>query len=148
VGSHAEGPEDYGFLEPSGLSFLSLLNLWIALERSHGSSNESKCHGIGCAPTDSLVIGVSRVLGRGISFQGISESNRICEEVTRVFVHIFCESCANDRYKSSCCIPDVSTDLDRVVASQAGLGIPGCISSNLLHSHSSRSVSSWKAPRA
>jgi hypothetical protein len=96
----------------------------------------SNATGIRCAPTDLLVLGALRVLGRGISFDGISELNGISEEVNRVFFHSFCERYAKDRFKSSCCLPAVGPDLDRVMASYADLGLPGCIgSTDCVHIH-------------
>ena len=52
---------------------------------------EVDCTGAPSAPLELKILGVLRVLGRGMCFDGIQELTNIDEETVRRFFHVFCE---------------------------------------------------------
>jgi hypothetical protein len=87
-------------------------------------------------PVELLVLGVLRVLGRGISFDGIFELNGISTDINRIFFHQFCSCYARVQFPISCAPPQVGPDLDRVLQSYADLGLSGCCgSTDCTHVH-------------
>ena len=52
---------------------------------------EADCTGAPSAPLELKILGVLRVLGRGMCFDGIQELTNIDEETVRRFFHVFCE---------------------------------------------------------
>jgi len=81
------------------------------------------------APADLLVLGVLRVLGRGMCFDGISELSLISMEVNRVFFHDFCRIYAKELFESACGSPTSKADIAEVMRCYDRLGLPGCIGS-------------------
>jgi hypothetical protein len=94
--------------------------------------SESDASGRKCAPTELLVLGVLRVLGRGMWFDGVSELCGTSSEVIRTFFHTFAQSIAETNFTLSV----VRADIERVMEVYAQLGLAGCCgSTDCVHIH-------------
>ena len=58
------------------------------------------------APLELKILGVLRVLGRGMCFDGIAELTNIGEEAIHVFFHSFCRNFATELFSKYCKSPD------------------------------------------
>jgi len=87
-------------------------------------------------PLELLVLGVLRVLGRGMCFDGIYELNGISLDVNRRFFHCFCRAYRTIQFPISCAPPTSKEDIDQVTKVYESLGLPGCIgSTDCVHIH-------------
>ena len=81
------------------------------------------------APLELKILGVLRILGRGMCFDGISELTNIGEEAIRVFFHRFNEKFAEELFPVYCNPPETEEDISGVMEVYRRLGLPGCIGS-------------------
>ena len=81
------------------------------------------------APLELKILGVLRVLGRGMCFDGIAELTNISEEAIRVFFHSFCRNFANELFSTYCKSPDTNEEIKKITDVYEKLGLPGCVGS-------------------
>ena len=90
---------------------------------------EVDCTGAPSAPLELKILGVLRVLGRGMCFERIEELTNIDEETVKGFFHVFCERFAVEFFPVYCCPPETKEDIERKMNVYERLGLPGCIGS-------------------
>lgn len=81
------------------------------------------------APIELKVLGVLRVLGRGVCFDDCQEGTNINQETHRIFFHQFCHSFATKFYPIYCHGPKSDDELEDSMAEYKSAGFPGCLGS-------------------
>ena len=66
------------------------------------------------APLELKILGVLRVLGRGMRFDGIAELTNISEGAIRVYFHSFCRNFATELFSKYCKSPDSDEEIKKV----------------------------------
>ena len=80
-------------------------------------------------PIELKVLGVLRVLGRGVCFDDCQEGTYIDKETHRVFFHAFCHKFARKYYSVYCHGPENAADLESCLSEYTSAGFPGCLGS-------------------
>ena len=75
------------------------------------------------APLELKILGVLRVLGRGMRFDGIAELTNISEEAIRVYFHSFCRNFATELFSKYCKSPDSDEEVKKVTDVYEKLGL-------------------------
>ena len=81
------------------------------------------------APLELKILGVLRVLGRGMCFDGIAELTNISEEAIRIFFHSFCKNFSTELFSTYCKSPETDEEIKKVTNVYERLGLPGCVGS-------------------
>lgn len=80
-------------------------------------------------PIELKVLGVLRVLGRGVCFDDCQEGTNIDKETHRIFFHAFCKKFARKYYPIYCRGPETEADLENSMSEYTSAGFPGCLGS-------------------
>ena len=81
------------------------------------------------SPIELLLLGTLRYLGRGWTFDDISEATKVSRDVHRCFFHAFTTFGAKFLYPRYVCMPHSTADLRNCESEYAVAGFPGCIGS-------------------
>ena len=81
------------------------------------------------APIELKVLGVLRVLGRGVCFDDCAEATNMNKETHRRFFHSFCRKFASKYYSIYCRGPESDAELDSCMSEYTSAGFPGCLGS-------------------
>ena len=79
-------------------------------------------------PLELLLLGVLRILGRGLTFDDVSEYNGISASANRVFFHMFCKNMAQE-YNKHIFPPGTDEEIKHTTEEYRRLGFPGCVGS-------------------
>jgi hypothetical protein len=95
-----------------------------------GKKQAIDCCGFPSVPISILLLGTLRILGRGITFDGVAELSNVSEEVHRVFFHKFIEYFASKEVFSKYVYPPQnSEELDHAIKPYRIAGFPGAFAS-------------------
>ena len=93
------------------------------------SKKERDCCGNETVPIELMVLAALRLLGRGITFDGVAEVTNVSEETCRLFFHKFCAFWGIDQFENYVFPPSDDADIANIVGEYEKLGFPGCIGS-------------------
>ena len=79
-------------------------------------------------PLELLLLGVLRILGRGLTFDDVAECNGISASANRVFFHKFCKHMAQE-YNKHIFPPGTDDEIKHTTEEYRRLGFPGCVGS-------------------
>jgi hypothetical protein len=93
------------------------------LNDSNKFKNIDKCFdGTDTIPIALLVLATLRLLGRGITFDGVAECTNISEETIRVFFHKVCSFFSNDVFDQYVCSPTSEEEISQITSLFSKLG--------------------------
>ncbi len=114
----------------------SLVNAIVARLVELGFSDAEEYRGRQLPPLILKVLGVLRVLGRGVTFDDVEEVNWVSEETNRAFFHKCCHAIGVQMWDEHIRFPKTTADVQRCVATFEGTGFPGCaFSTDCTHIH-------------
>ena len=80
-------------------------------------------------PLEILILGALRYLGRGWTFDDVSESTGVSEEVHRKFLKLFCRACRLNLYPKWVKRPETEEEIADCMSEFKDAGFDGCIGS-------------------
>ena len=102
---------------------LLLVKAWFPEKRSTDVAGNPR------VPKELLLLGVLRVLGRGVCFDEVAEATGMSEETMRRFFHAFCREFAVRMYETHVHPPQTPAEIAADMDVYARLGFPGAIGS-------------------
>lgn len=90
----------------------------LALCMSHEEFNKTSADVCGrpSAPLELLILGALRILGRGITFDGLTEGTNISQETHRLFFHKFCKFMSEKQFDRFCKPPETDAEIKSIAA--------------------------------